>query len=175
MVSAAGEVKLADFGIAKASTHKSVFYRVKGKVGYMSPEQAYGDPLDLRSDLYSLAVCLHEMLSGERLFVADLLSTPDQIYGQPIPKLEGTHPRIPRGLDRVMAKALAFSADDRYQTSLEFQDALVQVAFQSAMLFSAPDLSAHLREICELEQGARRPRGERRPSRHRGAGRRQQR
>jgi serine/threonine-protein kinase len=148
MVSAAGEVKLADFGIAKASTHKSVFYRVKGKVGYMSPEQAYGDPLDLRSDLYSLAVCLHEMLSGERLFVADLLSTPDQIYSQPIPKLEPQRPDIPRGMDRVMQKALAFAPEDRYQTALEFQDALVKVAYESAMLFSAPDLSGHLRRIC---------------------------
>ena len=79
MISGSGEVKLADFGIAKASTHKSVFYRVKGKVGYMSPEQAYGQPLDHRSDLYSLAVCLHEMLSGERLFVADLKSFNDLV------------------------------------------------------------------------------------------------
>ena len=149
MVSASGEVKLTDFGIAKASTHKSVFYRVKGKVGYMSPEQAYGDrPLDLRSDLYSLAVCLYEMLTGERLFVADLLSTPDQIYRQPIPKLEGERPGMPRGLDQVMGRALAFNADKRFQTALELQEALVQVAFESAMLFSAPDLAAHLRETC---------------------------
>jgi serine/threonine protein kinase len=150
MVSAAGEVKLADFGIAKASTHKSVFYRVKGKVGYMSPEQAYGETLDLRSDLYSLAVCLHEMLLGERLFVADLLTTPSQIYSQPIPKLEG-RPDIPRGMDRVMGKALAIDPDHRYQTALEFQDALVQVAFESAMLFASPDLAGHLREVCGPE------------------------
>jgi serine/threonine protein kinase len=147
MVSAAGEVKLADFGIAKASTHKSVFYRVKGKVGYMSPEQAYGESLDHRSDLYSLAVCLHEMLLGERLFVADLLTTPDQIYSQPIPELEG-QPDIPRGMDHVMGKALAIDPDDRYQTALEFQDALVQVAFESAMLFASPDLASHLLDVC---------------------------
>src|SRR5690606_23942007 len=56
LVSHIGEVKLTDFGIAKASTHNSVFYRVKGKVGYMSPEQARNEPLDHRSDLCSLAV-----------------------------------------------------------------------------------------------------------------------
>ncbi|MCC6750946.1 MAG: protein kinase [Deltaproteobacteria bacterium] len=148
MVSGAGEVKLADFGIAKASTHKSVFYRVKGKVGYMSPEQARADrPLDHRSDLYSAAVCLYEMLSGERLFVADLLTTPDQIYGQPVPLLEG-ETRMPRGIDDVMRRALAVEPDERYQTAAEFQDALVQVAFQNGMLMGAPDLAAHLVETC---------------------------
>jgi len=148
MVSGAGEVKLTDFGIAKVSTHKSVFYRVKGKVGYMSPEQAYADrPLDHRSDLYSLAVCLHEMLSGERLFVADLLSTPDQIYGQKIPQLEGL-PDIPEGIDALLAKALALDRDDRYQTSLDLQDALIKVAYDNAMIYTAPDLASHLKVVC---------------------------
>ena len=63
LVSYDGEVKLTDFGIAKAATHTSIFYKVKGKIGYMSPEQAKGDPLDHRSDLYSLAVCLYELLT----------------------------------------------------------------------------------------------------------------
>jgi serine/threonine protein kinase len=147
MVSSSGEVKLADFGIAKASTHKSVFYRVKGKVGYMSPEQAYGRPLDHRSDLYSLAVCLHEMLSGERLFVADLLTTADQIYHQRIRKFEGG-PDMPQGIDRVLSRALAINPDNRYQTALELQDALVGVAYDSAILFSAPELAAHLKVMC---------------------------
>jgi serine/threonine protein kinase len=148
MVSGAGEVKLTDFGIAKVSTHKSVFYRVKGKVGYMSPEQAYGDrPMDLRSDLYSLGVCLHELLSGERLFVADLLSTPDQIYGQGVPKLE-VLPGIPQGIDHVLSTALAMEPDERYQTALEFQDGLMKVAYDNGMLLTAPDLAQHLRDAC---------------------------
>ena len=148
MISGAGEVKLTDFGIAKASTHKSVFYRVKGKVGYMSPEQAYGDrPLDHRSDLYSMAVVLYEMLAGERLFVADLLSTPEQIYRQPIPPLEG-RPGIPAGLDAVMRTALAIEPNNRYQKASEFLDALVQVAYDSRALYNPTDLAAHLREVC---------------------------
>src|SRR5262249_23472244 len=53
LLSSNGEVKLTDFGIAKANTHRSVFYRVKGKIGYMSPEQARGEKLDHRADLYS--------------------------------------------------------------------------------------------------------------------------
>ena len=62
--SAQGEVKLSDFGIAKAATHSSVFYRVRGKVGYMSPEQARNQAIDHRTDLYSVAVCLYEALTA---------------------------------------------------------------------------------------------------------------
>ncbi len=148
MISVSGEVKLTDFGIAKAATHQSVYYRVKGKVGYMSPEQAFVDrQLDQRSDLYSAAVCIYEMLKGERLFVADILSTPDQIYSQVIPPLSGI-PGVPMDLEGVMAKALAREPDDRYQTALEFQDAQVKVAYDNGMLLSSPDLAQHLRKVC---------------------------
>ena len=148
MISVAGEVKLTDFGIAKAATHQSVYYRVKGKVGYMSPEQAFVDrELDQRSDLYSAAVCLYEMMRGERLFVADILSTPDKIYSQVIPPLAGI-PGVPLDMEGVMAKALAREPDERYQTAIEFQDALVKVAYDNGMLMSAPDLAQHLRKVC---------------------------
>src|SRR5256885_12676366 len=96
LCSAQGEVKLSDFGIAKASTHSSVFYRVRGKVGYMSPEQARNQPIDARTDLYSVAVCLYEALTGERLFVGDLSTPPDVIYGQPIAPPPSQPPRPPR-------------------------------------------------------------------------------
>jgi serine/threonine protein kinase len=148
MISAAGEVKLADFGIAKVSTHKSVFYRVKGKVGYMSPEQAYADrPIDHRSDLYSLGICFYEMLTGERLFVADLLSTPDQIYSQKPAALESQR-GMPRGLDRLLDKALAFDPERRFQDAAEMQDALMRLAFDNGLMFTAPDLGAELRDKC---------------------------
>src|SRR4029078_2957926 len=88
LVSHAGEVKLTGFGIAKAATHNSLFYKVKGKIGYMSPEQARTEPLDHRSDLYSLAVCLYAALNGERLFVhAGITTSADEIYSQPIPQV----------------------------------------------------------------------------------------
>src|SRR5262249_42976068 len=84
LLSETGAVKLTDFGIAKANTHSSVFYRVRGKVGYMSPEQAHGQALDHRTDLYSCAVCLFELLTGERLFVGDLSMSAAEIYSQPV-------------------------------------------------------------------------------------------
>jgi serine/threonine protein kinase len=147
MLSAAGEVKLTDFGIAKAATHRSVFYRVKGKMGYMSPEQTRGEPLDQRSDLYSVAVCLYEMVAGGRLFVVDPVTTADQLFSQPVPPLEG-RPGVPLGLDRVLARALAQDPDQRYQSALELQDGLVRVAYDNAMVYSPPELAQHLKQVC---------------------------
>src|SRR5215467_10139376 len=141
LCSAQGEVKLSDFGIAKASTHSSVFYRVRGKVGYMSPEQARNEAIDHRSDLFSLAVCLYEALTFERLFVGDLSTPADVVYGQPIvppsKKRKGLHPAI----DGVLAKGLAPRPDDRYQDAGAFTEALRQVAHRYNLLFSAPQLA----------------------------------
>jgi serine/threonine protein kinase len=149
LISGSGEVKLTDFGIAKASTHNSVFYRVKGKVGYMSPEQAKSEPLDARSDLYSLAVCLFEMITGERLFVnVGLTTSADEMYSQPVPLISHKVPGLPPELDKVMLKALSRDPDHRYQTAGEFQEALLRCAHRHGLMMSAPDLAEHLRHAC---------------------------
>ncbi|HUH00687.1 MAG TPA: serine/threonine-protein kinase [Kofleriaceae bacterium] len=156
LISRNGEVKLTDFGIAKASTHNSVFYRVKGKIGYMSPEQARNEPLDHRSDLYSLAVCVWEAITGERLFVhAGLTSSPDEIYGQPLELLSKKIPGLPAEVDKVMLRALAIDPNHRYQTAGEFQEALLRVAHRQGLMMSAPELSVHLREVCGPIEGWR--------------------
>src|SRR3984885_3667575 len=115
LLSYSGEVKLTDFGIAKAATHTSLFYKVKGKIGYMSPEQAKSESLDHRSDLYSVAVCMYEILTGERLFVhAGLTTSADEIYSQPIVPLSRKVPGLPADFDAIMAKALAIDPNQRY-------------------------------------------------------------
>jgi serine/threonine protein kinase len=149
LISGSGEVKLTDFGIAKASTHNSVFYRVKGKVGYMSPEQAQSEPLDARSDLYSLAVCLFEMITGERLFVnVGLTTSAEEMYAQPVPLLSHKVRGLPPELDKVMLKALSRDPNHRYQTAGEFQEALLRCAHRHGLMMSAPELAEHLREVC---------------------------
>ncbi len=147
LCSAQGDVKLSDFGIAKATTFSSVFYRVRGKVGYMSPEQAHSQPLDGRSDLYSLAVCIFETLTGERLFTGDLQTPPEEIYSQPIPRLSQRCPHLPAALESVMGQALAQNAADRFQTAAEFANALRQVARAHGLLYSASQLAAELHSI----------------------------
>ncbi len=149
LISGTGDVKLTDFGIAKASTHNSIFYRVKGKVGYMSPEQARSEALDHRSDLYSLAVCLFEMLTGERLFVdAGLTTSADDLYAQPVPAVSSKVPGLPAELDELMFRALSIDPDQRFQTAGEFQESLLRCAHRHQLLMSGPELADHLREAC---------------------------
>jgi len=147
LCSGQGDVKVSDFGIAKASPFASVFYRVRGKVGYMSPEQARTQPLDGRSDLYSLAVCLFETLTGRRLFVGDLNTPPDEIYAQPLPSLRALRPDAPAALDAVMAKALAHSPQQRFASAEAFSQALRDVARDHHLLYSASELSAELAQM----------------------------
>src|SRR6185295_10156987 len=130
LCSAQGDVKLSDFGIAKASTFSSVFYRVRGKVGYMSPEQAHNQKLDGRSDLFSLAVCVYETLIGERLYTGDLQTPPEVVYGQQIPRLLERRPDLPAELEPVMQKALAHDPDERFRDADAFAVALREVARQ---------------------------------------------
>jgi len=147
LCSAQGEVKLSDFGIAKAATHSSLFYRVRGKVGYMSPEQARNEPIDHRTDLYSVAVCLYEALTAERLFVGDLSTPADVLYSQPIVPPSEKRKLLPKALDVVLATALAPKPGDRYQDAVSFAEALRQVAHRHGLGFSAPQLAEHLRHI----------------------------
>jgi eukaryotic-like serine/threonine-protein kinase len=147
LCSAQGEVKLSDFGIAKAATHASVFYRVRGKVGYMSPEQARNKAIDHRTDLYSVAVCLYEALTAERLFVGDLSTPADVIYNQPIIPPSKKRKNLPAALDVVLATALSENPADRYQDAVAFAEALRQVGHRHGLLYSAPQLAEHLRFI----------------------------
>jgi serine/threonine protein kinase len=154
LLSGAGEVKLTDFGIAKASTHRSVFYKVKGKVGYMSPEQARGEPVDARADLFSLGVVLYEVLVGERLFVGDLMSSASQIYAQPIKPPSHKRPEIPTELDGVILKALSLDPAGRYQSAEEFQEGLARVATRHRLLIGAQEMAGHLKVIAGEDPGS---------------------
>jgi serine/threonine protein kinase len=142
-----GEVKLSDFGIAKAVTYSSAFYRVRGKVGYMSPEQARNQPIDARSDLFSLAVCIYETLMGQRLYTGDLQTPADLIYAQPIPALESMCPGLPRQLEPALRRGLAERADDRYPDAAAFAQALRQVARDSGLTYSGPQLADELARL----------------------------
>src|SRR3982751_3354984 len=100
-----GEVKLIDFGIAKAAgkATKTQAGILKGKFGYMSPEQIRGLPLDRRSDVFAIGVCLYEMLTGERLFVGDS----DFSVLEKVRKVEVLPPttysrRIPEALEKIV-------------------------------------------------------------------------
>jgi serine/threonine-protein kinase len=122
-VTYSGQVKVLDFGIAKAesrvtNTETGV---IKGKYQYMSPEQARGEPVDRRSDVFSLGVSLYEALSGIRPFArnSDLAVLKALLDGEVKP-LRELRPDIPPQLETIVAKAMARTPDDRYPTALAF-------------------------------------------------------
>jgi serine/threonine-protein kinase len=115
-----GAVKVSDFGIAKAraasAATASVF--IKGKPAYMSPEQANGQRLDGRSDLFAVGVILWEMLVGQRLFVAeDTRATLAAVLFGQIPRPRTVRPEVPKDLERVTMKLLERDLPTRYATA----------------------------------------------------------
>ncbi|MDQ3367314.1 MAG: protein kinase [Myxococcota bacterium] len=115
-----GSVKVSDFGIAKARAASeataSVF--IKGKPAYMSPEQANGQPLDGRSDLFAVGIMLWEMLVGRRLFVGeDTRSTLASVLFGQVPRPRSLRGDLPKDLERVVMKLLERDLPARYATA----------------------------------------------------------
>ncbi|MFQ5841041.1 MAG: serine/threonine protein kinase, partial [Thermodesulfobacteriota bacterium] len=122
LVSYEGEVKLTDFGIAKAASTTSVTKAgvLKGKVSYMSPEQARGEELDRRSDIFSLGVVFHELLTYRKLFEGESeLQILERLKDPHIEPPSRFNPDVPIELDRIVLKALTLRPEDRYQSAEE--------------------------------------------------------
>ncbi len=120
-----GTVKVLDFGIAKASSRVTQTQPglLKGKWGYMSPEQARGEQqLDARSDLFSLGVTFHELLTARRVFERDTeIGVLLALMDQPIPPPSTHRPEIPPALDRIVMRALERRREDRYASAAEMR------------------------------------------------------
>jgi serine/threonine protein kinase len=130
-----GGIKLLDFGIAKAMAEANdkttLTGTLKGKLGYMSPEQAEGGEIDHRGDLFSLGVLLFECITGRRLFkgIHDT-QTLAQVRATKVPVPSSINAEVPPQLDEICLKALARNPDDRYQSGEELGAALDRVAHQ---------------------------------------------
>ncbi len=120
ILSTEGAVKLVDFGIAKAASKAShtVAGALKGKLLYMSPEQATGQPLDNRSDLYSLGLVLFELLTGVRCFQADSeLGVLEKVRLGRISDVATLNPNISREMVAIVNRALQKGVDHRYPSA----------------------------------------------------------
>ena len=130
LLTSTGDVKVADFGIARAAAYTSISQTslVLGTASYMSPEQALGEPVDPRSDLYSLGVVLYEMLTGELPYTADNpVAVSMKHVNEPLRPPRESNPEIPEDLDAVVTKLLSKKAEDRYKGATELAEDLRRV------------------------------------------------
>ena len=120
LISSEGAVKLVDFGIAKAATKstQTMAGALKGKLLYMSPEQALGQSLDNRSDIYSLGLVLFELLTGERCFQADSeLGVLEKVRLGKVQDIQVVNPLVSKDLTEILHKALDKNVDQRYNSA----------------------------------------------------------
>ncbi len=149
LVSFEGEVKLIDFGIAKAAGKGSKTQAgiLKGKFGYMSPEQVRGIPIDRRSDVFSCGIVLYELLTGERLFVGESdFSTLEKVRNVEILPPSTYNRRIPDELERIVLKALAKDVEDRYQNAIDLHDELQAFVYTAGEFYSRKDLAGWMKK-----------------------------
>jgi len=150
MISYEGNVKLVDFGVAKASLQsiETQSGTVKGKIGYMAPEQCRGGRVDPRCDLFSLGIVMWELLTGERLFKRTTeFESMESIVIEPSPPPSSRRSEIPKSIDDITLKLLAKRPDDRYQSADELLEAIEMAAVGASVALSVPALKRFVREL----------------------------
>ncbi|HOX46104.1 MAG TPA: serine/threonine-protein kinase [Myxococcota bacterium] len=153
IVSFDGEVKICDFGIAKAANRgqKTQAGVLKGKFGYMSPEQVRGLPLDGRSDLFTVGTLMYEMVTLERLFVGESdFSTLEKVRNADVVPPSSYNRDVPEQLEDIILRALSKEVEDRFQNAMEMSEAL-QAYLLNTRLIGSRELSAYLRETFRTE------------------------
>lgn len=144
-----GILHVLDFGVAKSAIQRrqTMAGTIKGKVAYMSPEQALGEPLDARSDIFALAIVLHELVSGQRLFDRPVdVQVFDAVLTEPIlpPMRRGA--ALPGSLVSATMRALQRDKTLRFDSAERFGDELEGVLRELGSSITARDVAVYLRE-----------------------------
>ncbi len=150
LISREGEVKVIDFGIARATNRlsKTVSGRIQGKFCYMSPEQASGKPLDKRSDIFSAGVVLYELLTGFRPFEGDTdLESLDLVRKCQFDPPSTLNSQIPEEIDAIVSRALSLKPTKRFETANDFQVELLQYLYSTGTSPTSTQLSQFLQEL----------------------------
>jgi len=150
LVSEHGEIKIVDFGLAKASTQleKSEAGIIKGKFSYLSPEAAHGQEVDARADIFAVGIILWELLAGRRLFQGKSdYETVKQVQAAKVPPISQLHPEADSALESILARALARDRDKRYASARALGGDLTRYLYKLGKPVSSFD-------IAELVRGA---------------------
>jgi hypothetical protein len=156
-ISRRGDVKLGDFGIAHAQERESKTQAgtLKGKYGYMSPEQVIGGTLDGRSDLFAMGIVLAEMFMGRRLFTApNDLDVLLMVRDGRTERLDKYCRDLPPALDRIIRKALKKDPGERYQTAAEFRDDLADYLFEVGKRVGPSELRSFVTDLFDPSPAA---------------------
>jgi serine/threonine-protein kinase len=159
LVTKYGEVKIVDFGLAKANSQleKSEPGIIKGKFSYLSPEAAMGKDVDARTDIFAVGIILWELLSGQRLFMGDTdFQTVKKVQQAVIPPITQINSQVPPELEKILSRALARDPNARYRTAREFGKDLTKLLFEIGQPVSNFD-------IAQLVQGAMREKQKKKP------------
>jgi serine/threonine protein kinase len=154
LVSYDGDLKIIDFGIAKAANRivRTQTGILKGKFAYMAPEQARGEPIDHRADIFAIGVVLYELLTGERAFKGDsdfvLLEKVRRVDVTPVRDLR---PDVPRELERIVMKALGREANERYAWASALAGDLDRFLSDQGLSTSREELGAFVRRAFRAE------------------------
>lgn len=144
-----GAVKITDFGVAKAlaMTQLTQEGTRKGKLSYMSPEQATGEVVDRRADVFAIATVLYELTTMERLFRGDNdLAIMYNILQRPRPRPRDTNPGFPAALEQILMRAVSHNANERYRSAQQLQRALEEFAASVGLTLSQTALGSFVRQ-----------------------------
>jgi len=150
MLSKNGEVKVVDFGLAKAESQVEITDKgvVKGKFSYLSPEAAYGKEVDARADVFALGIITWEMLTGRRLFYGDdPHKTIDLVRAARVPSITALNPKVDSELDAIVRKALARHPENRTASAADFADELAQHLFGRELKVTSRNVSAAVQAV----------------------------
>ena len=151
-----GQVKIIDFGIAKAASHNSTTHEglIKGKLAYMSPEQANGKTIDHRSDIFSSGIILYELLAGQRMFQGETMHIYTQVRDAVYEPLESLMPDLPARLHEVVQHALSKEPDQRYQSGGEMLADLEECIYQLSFRPNARNFAVCVKDLFKREFAA---------------------
>jgi TonB family protein len=154
LISDEGDIKLCDFGIAKAASKASHTQAgaLKGKLQYMSPEQAWGRHIDKRSDVFALATVLYEMLTARKLFSGDNeMSILEQVREARVVPPSRANDEVTPATDAIVLKALQKDPANRYQTAGEMQRDIDAVLYTFKPTPTSADLAIYMHRLASPE------------------------